>query len=80
MYIVLHVLSMYLFFDFQLFTPTTQKLGSFSRNLRALSFEATRDYSGQSWRRKNTYVEQVLFGHTGMAYLLIGYWLLEEII
>jgi len=48
----------------RLFTPNAQKLGSLGKGLRALTFDNSRDFSSQGWRRKNTYVEHVLFAHT----------------
>jgi len=45
----------------RLFSTNPQRLGKFGRGFRIWSQEGHRSYSNQ---RKNTYVEQVLFGHT----------------
>ncbi len=45
----------------QLFTK-----GTFGKGLRSLQ-ENTREYSSQGWRRKNTYVQQLLFGNTSVG-------------
>jgi len=51
----------------RLFTSNSIKLGTFGKGIRALQeshHKSSRDFSSQSWRRKNTYVQQLLFGNT----------------
>jgi len=47
----------------RLFTPSSKKIGIFSRSLKTINETSChKEYSNQGWRRKNTYVEHVLFG------------------